>query len=285
TDPDDDDDDREKSGGASGAGSAAECAAHSGAGGGGPADGSGRGRGVVEVTTSGMTHSCLSVHGKTMCEAYLNRWTEHRWRDDAFYLDSNFGDIEIEWAEDESAPQPAKMAVTVRDVKGTPILPVIEHFGGLTDAEAEDSVDGVSSRRNRRAAGFPRSDAAATGAGGGGGAEAKHRPQGREEEGRPIERTFLDRSPPSECVEAVLPGGCTARRVSAVGVCMLVLVLSFVALARGARAVSGGRGKRRDKREATPPGNVPASIVAGGGNGANSKGARDGTGNGTRNGS
>ncbi|CAN0505676.1 unnamed protein product, partial [Ectocarpus sp. 8 AP-2014] len=70
--------DREGSG-ASGAGSA-ECAAHSGVGG-GPADG----RGVVEVTTSGMTHSCLSVHGKTMCEAYLKRWREHRWRDDAFY--------------------------------------------------------------------------------------------------------------------------------------------------------------------------------------------------------
>ncbi|CAB1101517.1 unnamed protein product [Ectocarpus sp. CCAP 1310/34] len=177
------------------------------------------------------------------------------------------------------------MAVTVRDVKGTPILPVIEHFGGLTDEE-EDSGDGDSLRRNRRAAGFVPSDAAATGAGsGGGGVTTKHRPQqGREEEERrPIERTFLDRSPPPECVEAVLPGGCTARKVSAVGVCVLALVLSYVALARGARAVSGARGKRREEREATPPGNFPASIVAGGGNGANSKGARNGTRNGTRN--
>lgn len=46
----------------------------------------GRGRGVVEVTTSGMTHSCLVDHGKGMCEAYLSRWGQHRWRDDAYYL-------------------------------------------------------------------------------------------------------------------------------------------------------------------------------------------------------
>lgn len=65
-------------------GSGAECAAHSGVG--GAAAGSGEGRGVVEVTTSGMTHSCLSVHGKVMCEAYLERWRQHRWRDDAFFL-------------------------------------------------------------------------------------------------------------------------------------------------------------------------------------------------------
>lgn len=58
------------------------CAAHSGVGGGV----GGEGRGVVEVTTSGMTHSCLSTHGKAMCEAYLNPWPEHRWRDDAYYM-------------------------------------------------------------------------------------------------------------------------------------------------------------------------------------------------------
>lgn len=45
-----------------------------------------KGRGVVEVTSSGMTHSCLSSHGKTLCEAYLKTWPEHRWRDDAYYL-------------------------------------------------------------------------------------------------------------------------------------------------------------------------------------------------------
>lgn len=44
------------------------------------------GRGVVEVTSSGMTHSCLSSHGERMCEAYLRNWPEHRWREDAYYL-------------------------------------------------------------------------------------------------------------------------------------------------------------------------------------------------------
>lgn len=43
-------------------------------------------RGVVEVTSSGMTHSCMTTHGRTMCEAYLQSWRQHRWRDDAYYM-------------------------------------------------------------------------------------------------------------------------------------------------------------------------------------------------------
>eukprot|EP00903_Cladosiphon_okamuranus_P014674 g13601.t1 len=237
-------------------GSGPECAAHSGVGG---AAGSGEGRGVVEVTTSGMTHSCLSTHGKMMCEAYLDRWRQHRWREDAFFLDSNFGDIEIEWDDGESAYQPAKMAVTVRDVSGNPILPVIEHFGGPT-ADEEASGEEGASRRSHRAAGFPPS-ADDTAAAPGGARERRTPTEDRER--RPLGRTFLDRSPPPECVEAVLPGGCTARKVSAVAACLLALVLSWVGLCRGASALSTGRGKRRAKAEKSPP--VAASSSAAGG--------------------
>eukprot|EP00904_Undaria_pinnatifida_P005922 jgi/Undpi1/245/HiC_scaffold_1.g00242.m1 len=222
------------------------CAAHSrvggsgGDGGWGGDGGGGEGRGVVEVTTSGMTHSCLSSHGKTMCEAYLQRWRQHRWRDDAYFIDRNFGDIDIEWAEDENAAQPAKMTVTVRDTNGTPILPVVEHFGG-----GRKAVDLVEN---------PRGEGEATvGAEGGDGLGVQEQQEEQQQTGRKIldrsqrqhsERTFLDRPPPSECVEPVLPAGCTARKFSALGVCALALVLSYIGLARGARArrAAGGEG-------------------------------------------
>lgn len=56
------------------------CAAHA------AVRGDMKGRGVVEVTSSGMTHSCVSSHGRRMCQAYLDTWRQHRWRDDAYYL-------------------------------------------------------------------------------------------------------------------------------------------------------------------------------------------------------
>ena len=64
----------------------ADCAAHSAAGRGNGAAKGESNRGVVEVTTSGMTHSCLSSHGRWMCAGCLDRWNQHRWRDDTYYL-------------------------------------------------------------------------------------------------------------------------------------------------------------------------------------------------------
>jgi len=122
------------------------------------------------------------------------------------------------------------MSVSVRDVSGTPILPVIEHFGGNTAEEEQDAEEGKDgSRRSRRAAGFPPATAVAAATPEGGRAPRK---QGRDEGGRPqgrrqggaVERTFLDRSPPPECVEAVLHKGCTARKISAVAACLVLLV-------------------------------------------------------------
>lgn len=108
----------------------------------------------------------------------------------------------------------------MRDVSGTPILPVIEHFGGHT-AEEEAAGEEGASRRSRRAAGFPPS-ADDTAAAPGGARERRTQREDREK--RLVGRTFLDRSPPPECVEAVLPGGCTARKVSAAGACLFALV-------------------------------------------------------------
>lgn len=107
----------------------------------------------------------------------------------------------------------------MRDRSGTPILPVIEHFGGPT-AEEEADGEGGASRRSRRAAGFP--PPAETAAAPGGARERRARREDTER--RPAGRTFLDRSPPPECVETVLHRGCTARKVSAAGACIFALV-------------------------------------------------------------
>lgn len=119
------------------------------------------------------------------------------------------------------------MAVTVRDVSGTPVLPVIEHFGGNTEEEADEGGEGAGSRRSRRAAGFsPAGGATASPEGGASRMqeEREDHPQHGRRQGRTVGRTFLDRSPPPECVEEVLHKGCAARKFSAVGACLVVLV-------------------------------------------------------------
>lgn len=128
------------------------------------------------------------------------------------------------------------MAVSVRDVSGTPILPVIEHFGGSTaeeeaeQGEAEEGEGKAASRRSRRAAGFPPATASSAATPEGERATRKQEQQEKTDlqlgrrQGGGIGRTFLDRSPPPECVEAVLHKGCTARKFSAVAACLIALV-------------------------------------------------------------
>lgn len=114
----------------------------------------------------------------------------------------------------------------MRDTNGTPILPVVEHFGGVKNA--------INLAQNPSGEGSP--DASGGGRGGGGdGLEVQQQEQQPEREfldssqrqQQQPGRTFLDRSPPSECVEPVLPAGCTARRFSALGACTLALVSSL----------------------------------------------------------
>lgn len=90
------------------------------------------------------------------------------------------------------------MTVTVRDTHGTPILPVVEFFGD------ED--------RHREAA--ERATATET--------EDYEDEHGKRRPG--TKKTFLERSPPPECVEPVLPKGCTARRLSVVAFTLAALV-------------------------------------------------------------
>ncbi|CAN0235295.1 unnamed protein product [Ascophyllum nodosum] len=203
----------------------ADCAAHSAAGRGNGAAKGESNRGVVEVTTSGMTHSCLSSHGRWMCAGCLDRWNQHRWRDDTYYLDTNFGDIEIEWAEGKAAPQPARMTVTVRDTNGTAILPIVDHFGG-----GKEPADIQSAQQQR---------------------QQQHQP----------ERTFLDRSPPPECVEPVLPGGCTARMFSALAAFVIALVATCTGLLCGTPLLFGGAKNGRIKHKSSPAGENGSRIV------------------------
>lgn len=74
-------------------------------------------------------------------------------------------------------------------------------------------------------------------------------PEGEQSEKRnerTVQRTFLERSPPPECVELVLPAGCTAWRLSAVVVNMAALVSEGFYTARG--EVEGTEKKNESNR-------------------------------------
>jgi phosphodiesterase/alkaline phosphatase D-like protein len=54
---------------------------------------------IVEVTASGMTHSCLSsTKTKLFCNPVLYFYDKHRLQHDSFYLGRNFGSIDIDWS-------------------------------------------------------------------------------------------------------------------------------------------------------------------------------------------
>ncbi|KAG5183484.1 hypothetical protein JKP88DRAFT_316824 [Tribonema minus] len=54
-------------------------------------------REVLEVTSSGLTHSCAGRYGTTLCRTMLNHWNTHRPRAEAYYAWQNFGSARIDW--------------------------------------------------------------------------------------------------------------------------------------------------------------------------------------------
>lgn len=80
---------------------------------------------VVEVTASGMTHSCMSsTKTKLFCHPVLYFYDKHRlWRD-SFYLGRNFGSINIDWS-GEGTP---KLTARVHDAKTGEELMTVERL-------------------------------------------------------------------------------------------------------------------------------------------------------------
>lgn len=104
--------------------------------------------------------------------------------------------------------QPKKMTITVRDSKGQPVLPAVEYFGDENEhrTAAREATAQLEAEQVKTTSSDEPTDAV---------------------DRRTLPRTFLERSPPPECVQPVLPAGCTMRRLSVVAINLVVLV-SFI---------------------------------------------------------
>lgn len=77
---------------------------------------------VLEVTSSGMTHTCRSSwKTSAFCPWVLQRYDEHRLGGDQHFTDLNFGTLEFNWS-DSNGPT---LTASVRDARGQPALQIV----------------------------------------------------------------------------------------------------------------------------------------------------------------
>jgi alkaline phosphatase D len=87
----------------------------------------------IEVTSSGMTHSCVDPFYGVMCGKMLRTYSSHRYHlgdvgtgDENFFLEQNFGTLTIDWGDvndsNNSATRPATLSVDVHNVAGRVVL-------------------------------------------------------------------------------------------------------------------------------------------------------------------
>jgi hypothetical protein len=68
----------------------------------------------LEVTSSGMTHTCFAT-AMGMCQMAVQRYDRHRFTPESYYGGKNYGTVEVDWEAGEAL-------VRVRDKKGLPVL-------------------------------------------------------------------------------------------------------------------------------------------------------------------
>lgn len=66
-------------------------------------------REIMEVTSSGLTHSCGGKYGEVLCGMFARTWPRHRPFKDAYYMFENFGSVEIDWGRGASGAKDCKM--------------------------------------------------------------------------------------------------------------------------------------------------------------------------------
>eukprot|EP00592_Proboscia_alata_P026628 CAMPEP_0194445716 /NCGR_PEP_ID=MMETSP0176-20130528/128022_1 /TAXON_ID=216777 /ORGANISM="Proboscia alata, Strain PI-D3" /LENGTH=419 /DNA_ID=CAMNT_0039272319 /DNA_START=253 /DNA_END=1509 /DNA_ORIENTATION=+ len=85
---------------------------------------------IVEVTSSGMTHSCESPFYGFLCKPILFAFSDHRQKhklngseegNEAFFTNRNFGVIDIDWGANQNA-EDASVTINVHDVNGNVVL-------------------------------------------------------------------------------------------------------------------------------------------------------------------
>lgn len=97
--------------------------------------------GILEVTSSGMTHTCATpIYGYYLCQPLLETFHAHRYQSqDNFYIGKNYGTLEIDW-ETES------FQVNVHDETGKVVLRTgeLSFERQVVPKEQLDAVPGVN---------------------------------------------------------------------------------------------------------------------------------------------
>lgn len=81
---------------------------------------------TIEVTSSGMTHSCVDPFYGGLCEPILKKWSRHRFRngyEKNYFTGKNFGSIDIAWEDSNNVSNTeSKMRISVHDEFGKPVI-------------------------------------------------------------------------------------------------------------------------------------------------------------------
>mmetsp|Transcript_12103 Transcript_12103/g.22651 ORF Transcript_12103/g.22651 Transcript_12103/m.22651 type:complete len:478 (+) Transcript_12103:66-1499(+) len=82
---------------------------------------------TIEVTSSGLTHSCTDPFYGSLCEPILNKWSKHRYRNGYernYFTGKNFGSIDIHWdgKDGTTTSSSSEMKITIHNNVGKPIL-------------------------------------------------------------------------------------------------------------------------------------------------------------------
>lgn len=80
--------------------------------------------GLLEVTSSGLTHSCASPFFGFMCPILLDTYHLHRLTPHSYYTGVNFGTIRVDW-------EAAALEVRIHDHQGAVLMQLSRPIGGL----------------------------------------------------------------------------------------------------------------------------------------------------------
>jgi alkaline phosphatase D len=99
---------------------------------------------IIEVTSSGLTHSCTDPFYGGLCAPVLDKFPKHRYEGktvsgENYYTGKNFGSIHIDWGQADKSDDDT-MTINVHDnlgnvVLSTGVLPLTKYSSHLSDAQ------------------------------------------------------------------------------------------------------------------------------------------------------
>ena len=101
----------------------------------------GKGDMIIEVTSSGLTHSCTTPFFGFMCPYILQAFSNHRASKDAFYTGKNYGTLSIDWLA-------KSFNVSIHDEEGAVVLSTVVNTVGAPSPWI-DLISGTKNYRRR----------------------------------------------------------------------------------------------------------------------------------------